>query len=280
MQLEGTASEGRLSPADTEKRLKLGEAQRREIQLALKQLGYAIGTTDGAFGKTTRREIARYQKALGLPETGFLSDVTLARLNIPVVATGDEVYSAEEARRYNVDDLKGLETDERVLKAVNCVPNREIIYGVYESHLYVVVYYGGEISWQQAEDIAKQCGTHLATITSSDENTFVASLAHTDYRLFNITYGDGETHKMGPWIGLYQDPGGREPRGGWRWANDETFNFSSWHRNKPNEHKSGDDFGMFYTSTQGTVDMSEIKMTTWDDMGPEDGTYSFVMEFD
>ncbi|WP_245299161.1 peptidoglycan-binding domain-containing protein [Sinorhizobium sp. GL28] len=57
------------------------------MQVALAQLGYDIGSADGSFGKQTRREIARYQKALGLPETGFLTEVTIAGLNIPLVAS-------------------------------------------------------------------------------------------------------------------------------------------------------------------------------------------------
>lgn len=280
VELEGDKPEKRLSPAEAEKTLNLSLAQRKEIQLALVQLGYDIGNPDGSFGKQTRREIARYQKALGLPETGFLTEITAARLNIPVATGEDEVYSAEEARRYNVEDLVGLETDERVIKAVKCVGNREIIYGVYDGHLYVVVYSGGMIGWQQANAIAKQCDTHLATITSRGENVFVSSLAHSDYRLFNIAHADGESHKMGPWIGLVQDPAGREPRGGWRWITNEAIGFSAWAKDMPNEHKPGDDFGMYYTSKRGTVDMRDIQSTTWDDMGPSDMSYSCVLEFE
>jgi hypothetical protein len=280
VEIEGDKPAVRLSPADAEKKLNLSQQQRKEIQLALAQLGYDIGNADGGFGKQTRREIARYQKALGLPETGFLTEITAARLNIPVATGEDEIYSAEEARKYNVDDLVGLETDERVIKAVKCLASREIMYGVYDGHLYVIVYNGGMIGWDQANNIAKQCNAHLATITTRGENVFIASLAHTDYRLFHIAYADGQTHKMGPWIGLYQDPGGREPRGGWRWVTDESLGFSAWHKDKPNEHKRGDDFGMYYTSAKGTVDMKDVQMTTWDDMGPSDSAYSFVLEFE
>lgn len=280
VELEGDKPVRRVSPAEAEKKLSLSTAQRKEIQLALAQLGYDIGSADGSFGKQTRREIARYQKALGLPETGFLTEITAARLNIPVATAEDEVYSAGEARKYNVEDLVGLETDERVIKAVKCLANKEIMYGAYDGHLYVIVYNGSLIGWQQSENIATQCGAHLATITSRGENVFIASLAHTDYRLFNIVYADGATHKMGPWIGLIQDPGGREPRGGWQWVNGEAMGFTAWERYMPNEHKQGDDFGMYYTSANGNVNMSGIQMTTWDDMGPEDATYSFAIEFE
>jgi hypothetical protein len=278
--LEGDQPVRRLSPADAEKKLNLSQAQRKEIQLALVQLGYDIGNPDGSFGKQTRREVARYQKALGLPETGFLTEITAARLNIPLATGEDEVYSAEEARKYSVEDLVGLETDERVIKAVKCLSTKEIIYGAFQGHLYVVVHNGGLLNWVQANAFAKQCDAHLATITSRGENVFIASLAHTDSRLFTVNYTDGATHKMGPWIGLYQDPGGREPRGGWRWVNDEAVSFSAWHEDKPNEHKAGDDYGMYYTSAKGSVDVSKIYMSSWDDMGPGNSVFSYVLEFE
>lgn len=278
--IEGNITTIRLSPSEAENRLKLSAAQRKEIQVALAQLGYDIGSVDGSFGKQTRREIARYQKTLGLPETGFLSEVTIAGLNIPLAAGPDEIFSAEGARHYNAEDLLGLETDQRVIKAVKCLTGREILYGVYGGHLYVVVYNRDRIAWQEADAIAKQCGSRLATITSRDENMFIASLAHTDARLFNIQNGDGGTHKMGPWIGLYQLPGGREPRGGWRWVSDEKFDFSAWYEGKPNEHQSGDDFAMYYAFASRPVDMQDVRTTTWDDMGPAATTYSYVLEFE
>jgi len=66
------------------------------------------------------------------------------------------------------------------------LPDREILYGVYDSRLYVIVYNRDRIGWQEADAVAKQCGSRFATITSHGENMFIASLAHTDVRLLNI----------------------------------------------------------------------------------------------
>ena len=47
--------------------------QRILVQHGLVTLGYDVGTVDGAFGTRTRHGIAGYQKAKGLPSTGFLT---------------------------------------------------------------------------------------------------------------------------------------------------------------------------------------------------------------
>src|SRR5690606_9693424 len=49
-------------------------------------------------------------------------------------------------------------------------------------HSYQVVVVNGGISWQDAKLAAENMGGHLATITSAQENTFVADLIdHSDY---------------------------------------------------------------------------------------------------
>ena len=57
-------SEELVSPKDAEARLKLSQAQRKEIQLALAHLGYDIGSADGSIGLKTRREIARTRRTM------------------------------------------------------------------------------------------------------------------------------------------------------------------------------------------------------------------------
>jgi hypothetical protein len=47
----------------------------------------------------------------------------------------------------------------------------------------------------------------------------------------------------------------------------------------PNEHKDGDDYGMFFADRKGSRDMIDVDARTWDDMGPGDQTNSFVLEF-
>ncbi|WP_190233627.1 hypothetical protein [Rhizobium sp. R339] len=48
----------------------------------------------------------------------------------------------------------------------------------------------------------------------------------------------------------------------------------------PNEHKRGDDFGMYYNHSSGKRHPKELRVESWDDMGPSDSSHSFVIEFD
>ncbi|KRD64233.1 hypothetical protein [Ensifer sp. Root278] len=74
-----------------------------------------------------------------------------------------------------------------------------------------------------AETVAKNCGTYLASITSDAENAFIASLFNADPGFFDMGYyaPDNISYKIGPWIGLVQDPQGKEPKGGWHWDSGE-----------------------------------------------------------
>ncbi|MBY5867688.1 caspase family protein [Rhizobium leguminosarum] len=268
----------RLSPSEIEARLKLTKAQKREIQLALRELGYDVPATDGSFGTGTRKQLARYQKAIGVPETGFVSELLAARLNIAMIATGDEVFSADEAREYDVSDLKGLEPDERVLKTIGCLQGYETMYGSFGGHLYVAVNARRQISWSTANTIATNCGGYLTSVTSSAENDFVAAMVNKDDCLFYVDYGGGWTTKKGPWIGLVQDAGGREPKGGWKWTNGEKIGFSAWYEGSPNNFNDNDDVGIYATHEKGRGDMKDVYVKTWDDMIDTDQTFSFVME--
>ncbi len=58
----------------------LNEAQVRQTQQYLKALGFDPGTVDGQYGSHTREAVRRYQRSVGLPETGEPSAALLARL--------------------------------------------------------------------------------------------------------------------------------------------------------------------------------------------------------
>ena len=48
--------------------------QNREVQTALNQFGYNVGTPDGSIGPKSRAAISQYQATLGYPSTGQLTD--------------------------------------------------------------------------------------------------------------------------------------------------------------------------------------------------------------
>ncbi|TIU02888.1 hypothetical protein [Mesorhizobium sp.] len=97
--------------------------------------------------------------------------------------------------------------------------------------------------------------------------------------MFETGFDGNVSYKMGPWIGLEQDPGGREPRGGWRWLTGEAMTYNNWLPNHPNEHKQGDDFAMFYAHLDGNRDTADLKASTWDDMGPQNSSHGYIIEF-
>ncbi len=261
--------------------LGLSKAQRQDIQVALTGRGFAAGAPDGAFGQQTRRALADYQKSIGVADSGYFDEETAKGLGMAVQAYGNGLYSSSLVRTYNPEDFEGLETDPRVLKAVACNPYYERIYGSFNGHLYVLMR-GGLIPRKSAAAISKRCGGYLATITSDAENSFIASLLNKDPRLFLMGYDPRGpvSYKMGAWIGLIQDPAGKEPRGGWKWENGEPMTYSKWYRDMPNEDKPGDDYAMYYAHKQGKVDTKTQYVDSWDDMGESDGGYSFVFELE
>lgn len=86
-------------------------------------------------------------------------------------------------------------------------------------HYYEIVVSPG-IGWLTAKAEAALRGGHLATISSKDENDFVAALALSEPAVFK---GD-----WGPWLGAFQPPGSPEPAGGFTWVTGEPFVFTNW----------------------------------------------------
>ena len=58
------------------------ETSLEEVQTLLSDLGYDIGTADGAMGPRTRAAIMSFEKANGLPETGRVNSALLERLEL------------------------------------------------------------------------------------------------------------------------------------------------------------------------------------------------------
>jgi hypothetical protein len=103
-------------------------------------------------------------------------------------------------------------------------------------------WYGGvgtSRTWAQAKIHAEGLGAHLATVTSSDENTFVNSV--------RASLGLDR-----PWLGGFQNlsaPDYSEPAGGWRWVTGEPWTFTAWAGGEPNNQ--GGEHWLHYGSNAG-----------------------------
>jgi hypothetical protein len=125
-------------------------------------------------------------------------------------------------------------------------------------HLYDIV--PGAKSWSDANAEAIAMGGYLATITSAEENDFIAA-----------TFPSAV--ELGFWLGGFQ-PGGPEPDGGWEWVTGEPFHYTNWAGGEPND-AGGEDRLHFDTFGTGGG--------TWNDLS--DGVFpenvdGFVIEFD
>ena len=75
-------------------------------------------------------------------------------------------------------------------------------------HWYKAVALTNDITWTEAERLARIEGGYLATITSTAENDFVFRLVNAP-EFFSADNGDG------PALGGFQRAGAAEPDGGW-----------------------------------------------------------------
>jgi hypothetical protein len=80
-------------------------------------------------------------------------------------------------------------------------------------------------SWSAALEFARSRGAYLATLTSQQEQSFVASLA----RPATCEGGGGWS-----WLGAQQPPG-LPPNQGWQWITDEPWIFTNWAPGEPND---------------------------------------------
>jgi hypothetical protein len=91
-------------------------------------------------------------------------------------------------------------------------------------------YYRGVSTWANWGDAAalaegmtyRGCPGHLATITSQEENDFIAA---------NLPWAAS----LGYWLGGIQPAGSPEPGGGWTWVTGETWDYTNWANFEPND---------------------------------------------
>ncbi len=129
-------------------------------------------------------------------------------------------------------------------------------------HSYEVITGDSTLSWDEARALAESMGGHLATITSAEENAFLADLV--------ATYGTGNLERY--WLGGYQtDPGTDvcEPASCWAWVTGEEWVYENWEVDEPNNGVNGTQHYLHFWRTPGM----------WDDMENRDVMDSFVIEY-
>lgn len=234
---------------EMERALGVSAEEARQAQTYLNELGYDAGTVDGVIGPRTRTAIAAFQANLGLPSSGVMTAATAAALGLDLAGAEMSAmpnHSARIARRYDVDQVRLVESDARLLHALAALKEYELTYGFFEDRVYLAVNVWTQLGWDQAVALAQSAGGHLVTLTSAAENSFVFDLVRHDERFWAF-WDDPESTAgaTGPTIGLVQQEGAREPDGGWAWVTNEDLGFTSWRPGQPNNH-NGSDFVATY----------------------------------
>ncbi|MXN67110.1 hypothetical protein GR183_19550 [Stappia sp. GBMRC 2046] len=257
--------------------LALDRTQRLNVQKRLAARGHPVGALDGIIGPNTRRAIARYQRDLGIKQTGFLSLSFLRRLGAsPSPDGGEDFVSSQKAKIISSNDLEALGEDKKIVDAIRCLGLNYVIYGRYQNKLYIAVIRG--MNGGYIKMLAEKCGGYLVAINSRAESRFVYDLVANEDRFFTYQYFDGQSFKHGPMIGLVQDPKAKEPRGGWRWANGDKITYSNWSPGNPDDFRSRQDYSSFFLVVRGKKDLRKARADRWDDTS---GTGSgFIMELD
>ena len=269
----------RANAESMERALGLGKEEVKAVQAALNGLGYNAGVEDGVLGNGTRRAIANYQQAIGLPSTGVVTAATAAALGVTlaVAETSDiAVYSSRDARQYDPSQLALIERDDRLIRAVKELQEFDLVYGFYQGHLYVAVQTWNNNRWDEANEMAARMGGYLATLNSAEENQFVYDLVRHDDRFWHLN-NTGQHTAIGPAFGFYQPEGSREPAGGWRWVTGEPVEFINWN-GRPSNSNNDEWVGHFQYDTYPDAMETLITGPEWGDI--PDYLKNIVFEFD
>jgi hypothetical protein len=139
-------------------------------------------------------------------------------------------------------------------------------------HRYDVITGGSVINWDQARLLAEGMGGHLVTITSAEENTFVASLVSSQ--------GTNDLQRY--WLGGYQAPlpCGTEPLGCWAWVTGEAWTYTNWAGGEPNDGGGRGQHYLHYYPSPGLWDDMDYSRSEMDsfviEYVPEPGTLALL----
>lgn len=239
-------------------------------QADLARLGYNVGPVDGVIGPRTRGAIAAFQSDSGLPSSGILTAATATALGVDLALSDSPAvppYSSRIAQRYDVDLLGRVESDARLLHAIQVLDGYDLTYGFFEGHVYIAVNLWTQLDWDDATAFAERAGGHLVTLTSAAENRFVFDLIRHDENFWTFWDDPGSgPGATGPTLGLVQAEGSREPDGGWTWVTGEEVGFEAWRKGQPNNHNGLDFVATYMVMEDGRTDGGMIAWEpTWAD---------------
>ena len=112
--------------------------------------------------------------------------------------------------------------------------------------------YDIQSSWFEAYRICKQLGGHLVTISSAEENEFVANMSNTVSSSSYTWLGGSDIYSEGKWF----------------WITDETFSYTNWNESQPDNYNSEEHYLHMYPSGK------------WNDISSSAIVMMFVCEYE
>ena len=142
-----------------------------------------------------------------------------------------------------------------------------LVYNEHNHNYYAAIASNG-ITWDEANAAAQElsygkCQAHLATITSQNEQDWIAG-----------TFPVAVT--QGYWLGGTQADGSVEPNGGWGWITNEPFIYTNWTPGEPNNWPDNEESIHFTPASFGAGN------GTWNDLQNEwrSNVGGYVLEYE
>lgn len=186
-----------------------------------------------------------------------------------------ELFADGLARKVKQGELP-VDSHDKLRLAVAKLSDYEIRVGEFRNSFYVAVLTNG-MNWEASKSIAEASGGHMATIKDQAENDFIFNLFKNDERFVEINKEEMDIY--GPFIGLTQAAGSKEPRNGWSWYNGEATNFRNWNPGQPNDSSGNADVTLFY-DFGSSFEKTKLKGMKWDDFPRFDNSPGFILEID